>query len=49
MSQENVEVVRRLYELWNRGDFDAVVGMLDQHFVWIATSRCRIQELVTGR
>ena len=36
MSQENVEIVRRVYELWNRGDFDAAVGMLDQHVVWTA-------------
>ena len=36
MSQENVEVVRRVYELWNRGDLDAAVGMLDQHVVWNA-------------
>jgi ketosteroid isomerase-like protein len=36
MSQENVEVVRRMYELWNRGEFDAAVEMLDQHVVWNA-------------
>jgi ketosteroid isomerase-like protein len=34
MSQENVEVVRRVYELWNHGDLDAAVEMLDQHVVW---------------
>ena len=36
MSQENVEIVRRVYELWNRGDLDAAVEMLDQHVVWNA-------------
>ena len=36
MSQENVEVVRRVYELWNRGDLDAAVEMLDPHVVWNA-------------
>jgi ketosteroid isomerase-like protein len=36
MSQENVELVRRVYELWNRGDLDAAVEMLDQHVVWNA-------------
>jgi ketosteroid isomerase-like protein len=36
MSQENVEVVRRMYELWNRGEFDAAVEMLDQDVVWNA-------------
>jgi len=36
MSQENVEVVRCVYELWNRGDLDAAVEMLDRHVVWNA-------------
>src|SRR5215203_5446684 len=36
MSQENIEVVRRVYDLWNRGDFDAAGGMLNQHVVWNA-------------
>jgi ketosteroid isomerase-like protein len=34
MSQENVEVVRRVYELWNRGDLEAAGEMLDQQVVW---------------
>ena len=34
MSQENVAVVCRLYELWNRGDLNAAVEMLDQDVVW---------------
>ena len=34
MSQENLNVVRRLYEHWNRGDLDAATAMLDQHVVW---------------
>ena len=36
MSQENVDVIRRVYELWNRGDLSAAVEMLDQHVVWNA-------------
>ncbi len=36
MSQENVEIVRRVYELWNKGDLDAAVEVLDQHVVWNA-------------
>jgi ketosteroid isomerase-like protein len=36
VSQENVEIVRRVYDLWNRGDLDAAVEMLDQHVVWNA-------------
>ena len=30
MSQENVEIVRRTYEAWNRGDMDAVSGACDE-------------------
>ena len=29
MSQENVEILRRLFETWNRGDFDAVAAFYD--------------------
>jgi hypothetical protein len=29
MSQENVEVVRRAFEVWNAGDMDAVRGAFD--------------------
>jgi ketosteroid isomerase-like protein len=29
MSQENVEVVRRLYESWNRGDYSAALDSID--------------------
>jgi ketosteroid isomerase-like protein len=36
MAQENVEIVRRVYGLWNRGELDAAVEMLDQHVVWNA-------------
>jgi ketosteroid isomerase-like protein len=34
MSQENVEVVRRVYDFWNRGDFEAAVKMLDPRVLW---------------
>ena len=29
MSQENVEIVRRIYEPWNRGDVDAAFDVLN--------------------
>jgi ketosteroid isomerase-like protein len=35
MSQENVEVVRRIYEAWAQGDFRARIGDLDQHVVLV--------------
>jgi ketosteroid isomerase-like protein len=34
VSQENVEVVRVLYEAFNRGELDAVLSMLDPEFEW---------------
>lgn len=34
MSQENVEVVRRSYDAFNRGDYAAVLEALDPSIVW---------------
>ena len=34
MSQENVELVTRVDDLWNRGDIDAVMEMFDPEVVW---------------
>jgi ketosteroid isomerase-like protein len=39
MSQENVEVVQRLYDLLNRGDVDAVVDLCDDDFLMDMTER----------
>ena len=33
MSEKNVEVVRKAYELWNRGDLDAFMGLIDEEVV----------------
>jgi ketosteroid isomerase-like protein len=33
MSQENVEIVRALYEAWNAGDMSAVADLYDPHIV----------------
>jgi ketosteroid isomerase-like protein len=35
MSQENVEVVRSVYEHWSAGDFRASVDLLDPHVVLV--------------
>ena len=35
MSQENVEVVRRMYEAWASGDFHAGADDLDPHVVFV--------------
>ncbi len=34
MSAENVALIRRGYEAWNRGDLDAVLGLLDSTIKW---------------
>jgi ketosteroid isomerase-like protein len=35
MSQENVEVVRRVYDRWGEGDFRASLEVLDPHVVLV--------------
>ena len=39
MSQENVEIVRRIYERLNRGDIEGVVGLCDDDFVMDMSER----------
>ena len=34
MSEENVEVVRAIYDSWIRGDYDAVFALLDTDIEW---------------
>jgi uncharacterized protein len=34
MSQENVEIVRRAYEVWNTGDMDALRELYDPGIIW---------------
>jgi uncharacterized protein len=36
MSQENVEIVRGVWEAWERGDTDAVFALYDPAIVWEA-------------
>jgi ketosteroid isomerase-like protein len=38
MSQENVEVVRAIYEAWTRGDYEAVFARIDTDIEWFAPS-----------
>ena len=35
MSQENVEIVRALYEAWNRDDFEAWLSLIDPDVEWL--------------
>jgi ketosteroid isomerase-like protein len=34
MSEENVEIVRRGYDTWNRRDFDATIALIDPEIEW---------------
>jgi len=34
MSQENIEIVRRAYEAWNRRDFDETIAHIDPDVDW---------------
>lgn len=34
MSQENLEVIRGMYESFSRGDVSAVLGQMHQHIEW---------------
>ena len=34
MSQEKVEIIRRMYDSFEKGDVPAVLGQMDQHIEW---------------
>ena len=36
MSQENVEIVRELWDAYSRGDFDRVVALSDPYVVLVS-------------
>jgi ketosteroid isomerase-like protein len=38
MSQENVEIVRRIFDAWAAGDLSAGRGDLDEHVVFVVSS-----------
>ena len=35
MSQANVEVIRKIYEAWNRGDLERAFAVFDQDIEWV--------------
>jgi ketosteroid isomerase-like protein len=39
VSAENVELLRRYYDSWNRGDFDSVVSALSEDVEWLGHPR----------
>ena len=48
MSQENVEVVRRIYEQLNRGDVEGVVELCDDDFLMDMSERVFNPDTYTG-
>lgn len=48
MSEENVEVVRRIYQLLNRGDLEGVVELCDDDFLMDMTERVFNPDTYTG-
>ena len=38
MSQESVEIVRRFWDAWERGDLEAVFALYDPAIVWVQHS-----------
>ena len=48
MSQENVEIVRRIYQAFNQGDLARAAELVDPDFVWIPDER-QVLGAVRGR
>ena len=49
MSQENVEVVRKLIDAFNRGDMDAWLGFLSPEVVWESLALPGFRNVYRGR
>jgi len=49
MSQENVEIVRRGFEAWNRNDWDTLMAVFAPDVVAIAPAEWPEPEIGTGR
>jgi ketosteroid isomerase-like protein len=49
MSQENVELVRRGFEAWLRGDFDEALARLDPDIVYKPAQEEAVQGLDAAR
>ena len=49
MSQENVEIVRKLIDAFNRGDLDAWLGFLSPEVVWESLPLPGFREVYRGR
>ncbi len=49
MSQENVEVARKLFDAFNRGDLDAWLGFLSPEVVWESLPLVGFRDVYRGR
>jgi ketosteroid isomerase-like protein len=49
MSEENVEVVRKLFDAFNRGDLDALLGFLSPEVAWESLPLPGFRDVYRGR
>ena len=49
MSQENVEIVRKLFDAFNRGDLDAWAGFLSPGVAWESLPLVGFRDVYRGR
>ena len=49
MSQDNVQIVQRAYELFGRGDIDGLLAMLDPEIVWKSSGPAELPTAGTRR
>ena len=49
MSQENVEIVRAVFDAWNAGDMDAVAAQHDPNVIWPPFEGWPEAETLVGR
>ena len=49
MSEENVEIVRRAFEAWNRDDLEGLMAVIDPDVVAVAPAEWPESDIGTGR
>jgi ketosteroid isomerase-like protein len=49
MSQENVEIVRRIYTAFDQREWEQIVDLVEPDFVWVPDKRTLAHEPIRGR
>jgi uncharacterized protein len=49
MSQENVEIVRRIYTAFDQREWEQIVDLVEPDFVWVPDKRNLAHEPIRGR